>query len=101
MTKYQDAEDVGYERVSGELWIWVRDLNRRRETTQTEPSRVTQIPPTELAAERDPRLLENTATDNTRRIQFSGAMSNVGQVWQANNIGTINFGQNRSSRFAS
>ncbi|KAK3708301.1 hypothetical protein LTR37_011566 [Vermiconidia calcicola] len=85
MTKFADTEDSGYQRVSGELWIWARDVNKRRNRAFRESDATPPVRP----PERPQMLLESSNTANRPPASyFQGSMNNVGQVFQGSNIGT-------------
>lgn len=75
MTKFSDAEDPGYQRVSGELWVWARDLQKRSQSACLEPQ----------------PLLENNREDHATGNSFQGSMHNVGQIFQGNSIGSFRY----------
>ena len=83
MTKFLDAEDPGFQRVSGELWIWARDLNKRREKARQETGSAS----SSLPSKQPQTLLESgIAGKTTGNTYFQGSMHNVGQVFQGGNI---------------
>ncbi|KAK5735516.1 hypothetical protein LTR17_008049 [Elasticomyces elasticus] len=88
MTKFQDANDIGYQRVSSELWIWARDLNKRLEASlPTATVGHAAVGSPTLA--QHPRLLLEDGREVPTNF-YHGSMENVGQVFQGSNIGTYN-----------
>lgn len=83
-----DAKDPGYLRVSGELWIWVRDLKKRREPVRTRTDR----DPTPSSTAHPMLLTQSGDPDGCTRHYYMGSMHNVGQVLQGTNNTTFNFG---------
>lgn len=99
MTKFPDAEDPGYQRVSGELWIWTRDLQKRRNTQRSEVSASSQIKSGTFPTQEGSKpqfLLEDGDVGRPTQNYFQGSMTNVGSVFQGNSIGSMrNEGQSR------
>jgi hypothetical protein len=87
MTKFTDAKDPGYQRVSGELWIWVRDLKKRHEPVriQTDPD------PTPSSTAQPLLLTQGGDPDGSTKHYYMGSMHNVGHVFQGTNNTTFNF----------
>ncbi|KAK5162808.1 uncharacterized protein LTR77_011180 [Saxophila tyrrhenica] len=86
MTKFSDAQAVGYERVSNELWIWNRDLRVIVPSVSATPvfgqSTNSQEQPQLLLAQREHQPAGNF---------YQGSMTNVDQVFQGSTIGTFHF----------
>ena len=89
MTKFTDANDPGYQRVSGELWIWYRDINKSR--TQAEAG-TSQFQASSLSSSAPMLLPETGESSSTAKHYYMGSMHNVGQVFQGSNNATIQFG---------
>ena len=81
MTKFANAEDPGFGLVSNELWMWVQDLDKRRNTAELQTASM----PPNLLPEQLQQLLEASKADHSSRNYFQGTMSNIGQLYQGNN----------------
>lgn len=92
MTKFPSLEDVGYQRVSGELWIWARDVNKIQQSAHHEALRpeTFSVLPDVAPDEQQFRIESGSAEDNNRHF-YQGSMQNVGQVFQGSNVDTVNF----------
>ncbi len=86
MTKFTDAKDPGYQRVSGELWIWVQDLKKRREQVP-----INVDPDLMPSSSNQPMLLTQRDGSSSIRNYYMGSVHNVGRVLQGDNNNTFNF----------
>lgn len=83
MTKFQGSQDPGYESVSGELWIWVRDVRRQSE----EAHRPSSCPePLGKACEEPKPDFGGEGLHAGRKQYYLGAVHHNGLVIQGSNI---------------
>ncbi|PSK36144.1 hypothetical protein B9Z65_5959 [Elsinoe australis] len=91
MTKFSDATDTGYQRVSNELWRWVRDVNRLRSAKRVDMPSISPVP----APKASPLMIESAAPPPAN--YFYGTNNNIGgNLFQGNNSGTFNQGGGQS-----
>lgn len=96
MTKFDDAEDPGYQAIIGELWRWSRDAQQ----TQAGPhaSGISQLPNDENQAhqmQRPQRLIQGQSDFNSYANVFHNPVGNTGTVFQGSQIssqGDMRFG---------
>lgn len=103
MTKFRDADDVGYKRVSGELWIWAREIAEQQERERAEDAtgrmeesteQLPRDPESPLPARDQPQQpLDSNQVGGASMHYYMGSMQNVGQVFQGGTFGTFNSGK--------
>lgn len=81
--KFEDADNIDYPRKFRELWIWARDIKRRREKARPETSSASPGLPSE-----QPHFLRwSWSADRATANYFQGSMNNVGQIIHGSSIG--------------
>lgn len=87
MTKFADADDTGYQRVSGELWIWYRDITEDHAKAQASVNQ-THVP---SSSDHQMLLSGGNNQSSSPKQYYMGSMNHVGQVFQGTNNNTFQF----------